>query len=201
MQTPPNYTEQQVIEIVTKITNIVSHGFKFGYYDVEDIKQHAWVEALKALPKYDAARPLPNFLYSHILKRLINLKRDKYKRSDPPCKNCHKAITYGGDSPCGAKFCERYNAWRSRNQVKQNLINVLDITNINDEKENNTKLPDTTLASAERSEIWAQLDAEMPVELYSIYLRLRAGCSVPKAQREELIAAARRILGVELEDG
>src|SRR5688500_13353992 len=126
---PSNMSEAQVLEAIEKTVRLVAASFRFGYFDVDDMRQQARLFALQALDKYDESRPLENFLYTHIKNRLINFKRDKYKRNDPPCQVCHGTIPGESTGHEDGALCARYRAWRKRNLSKQNIMNPLDISN------------------------------------------------------------------------
>ena len=72
--------EDELIAIVDKIANRFANTFKFGYHELEDMKQQAWQVALEGLKDYDGKRPLENFLWTHVRNRLYNFKRDNLKR-------------------------------------------------------------------------------------------------------------------------
>jgi DNA-directed RNA polymerase specialized sigma24 family protein len=59
----------------------ISPRFKFGYYDVDDLEQEAFILALDGFKRWDGVRPLENFLSVHIHNRLINFRRNRYHRS------------------------------------------------------------------------------------------------------------------------
>ena len=172
-----------------KAIALLAQTFVFGYFDSDDIRQEAYIFGLEALPRYDPSRPLENFLYSHIKNRLINFKRDKYHRTDPPCKICAEH----GKHPDGS-VCTKYAAWKKRNSSKQNLMRPLDIQNLSDENERAVRhcpniIDETTLTEARNL-----IDEHLSIELRSIYLRIRAGESVPKAKRVKLENALKEII-------
>jgi len=76
MKIPKGMTEQQVIETITKVADRQAAKFRFGYYEVEDMRQEAFIIAMDALDRYDEKRPLENFLAVHVNNRLKNFKRD-----------------------------------------------------------------------------------------------------------------------------
>lgn len=197
MKIPTNMTEAQVLCAIKRVVNILSTSFKFGYYDVEDIRQEATIFGIQGMEKYDESRPLENFLYTHIRNRLINFKRDKFRRNDPPCPSCHNAIAGATNHP-DKQYCEKYTCWRKRNMSKQNIMNPLDISNISDEKESRTRMPSSVVEDVERSELLKEIDRELPVELRSTYLQMRDGASVPKPKRLEVERAVMMILKGEL---
>ncbi len=78
MKIPPNMTEEQVITEITNVVNKMSHRYTFYGYEVDDIKQEAFIMCMDAMDRYDAARPLENFLSVHLSNRLKNFVRDNH---------------------------------------------------------------------------------------------------------------------------
>ena len=194
MKIPDGKTKEEVLAAIEKAVDILGPSFVFGYFDIDDIKQHGRMEAIKVLAteKYDPALPLENFLYSHIKFRLINLNRDKNKRSDTPCKSCHKGI------PCNdGVLCEKYTVWLKRNTAKANLIRPLNIGNISEEK--STTSASTVHQDAEIEEALRLIDEQLPVELRAVYLQMRAGVSVNKLKRLQVEREIKAILRGEIE--
>lgn len=72
-------TNEQM-QTIQEVINRISPKYKFGYYELDDIKQEAYIMALEAMEKYDGLRPLENFISKHLSNRLKTLKRDKYFR-------------------------------------------------------------------------------------------------------------------------
>jgi DNA-directed RNA polymerase specialized sigma24 family protein len=189
MRIPTNMTESQVIAIMEKVVSVLAPSFRFGHYDVDDIKQEGIYFAIQAMERYDESRPLENFLYSHVKNRLINLKRDKYRRNDSPCPNCHNAIDGHTEHPDG-QYCEKYISWRTRNMCKQSLMNPLDITSINYERDTNH----SAVYDVEVRELIELVDEFLPPDLRASLLQMRAGQSVPKSRRLEVERAVKQIL-------
>ena len=185
---PHGLTEKEVIEAMNKAIALLAQTFTFGYFDSDDIRQEAYIFGLEALVRYDPSRPLENFLYSHIKNRLINFKRDKYHRTDPPCKICAEY----GKHPDGST-CTKYLTWKKRNSSKQNLMRPLDIQNLSDENEKSVRHSHNIIDEATLAEVRAVIDSNLSVELRSIYLRIKAGESVPKAKRVKLENALKEL--------
>src|SRR5690348_9353769 len=85
------YSEAEVLDIIERVVKTLAAKFRFGYHEIEDMKQYGILCAIKVLSepnKYDVTKPLENFLYTHIRNRFINYKRDNYMRSEVPCKTC-----------------------------------------------------------------------------------------------------------------
>lgn len=168
----------EVIAIIDKIVSILGQGFSFGYFDINDIRQEARIFGLEAMARYDNKRPLENFLYSHIKNRLINFKRDKFHRSDPPCKICHEEGDHGN-----GEYCDKYKAWKKRNSSKQNLMRPCDITSVSDKSIERDSDIINDVATQEMLEL---IDEKLPVELRQVYLQLRSGVSISKAKKKQL---------------
>jgi DNA-directed RNA polymerase specialized sigma24 family protein len=195
---PKNKTEEEFLKIVDTIAQKLAKKFQFGYFTKEDIHQQIYVFALMGLEDYDETRPLENFLFSHIKNRLINYKRDKFKRTDAPCQLCYGKILGHTEHPDG-KFCEKFLVWEKRNIRKQNVILPLDITNISDEEESNTRYESSTLRDLEKKEMLLKIDKKLPSEFRATYLQMREGVHVPKSKRLEIENLIRTILGDDLD--
>lgn len=75
-------TEQAVIDQISIVVNRISPKYTFNGYDVDDIKQEAFIICMDALDRYDNKRPLENFLSVHLSNRLKNFVRDNYYTKD-----------------------------------------------------------------------------------------------------------------------
>lgn len=193
MKLPEGVTETEFLRATEKVIRILARSFVFGYFQLADIKQQATLFAIEAMERYDTSRSLEGFLYTHIKNRLINFRRDKFRRNDTPCKSCHNSIEGETEHP-DRQYCDKYKAWLKRNSAKQNIMNPLDITNISDENEPTTRSESTVVENVERSELLALIDMKLDPELRSIYLQMQAGESVPKAKREQVEKAVLDIL-------
>jgi len=197
VQVPKGMTEEQVVEIVDGILRTLSYSFRFGYFDLEDIKQQGWIYAIEALPNYkpDIA-PLENFLRSHIRNRFLNLKRDKLSRHTPPCPSCpfFDPDCLKSKNQCSAfedkSECEKFSGWEKRNQSKKNLVQPLDISNIRDENERNMRRFGNVHEKTVTDELFSIIDRNLPVSMRSDFRKMMEGVHIPKPRRvviEELI--------------
>lgn len=185
MNYPPGVTEEQFLDAVNKACDILARSFAFGFYDADDIRQEASVFAIEAIQRYDRSRPLANFIYTHIKNRLINFKRDRFHRNDPPCGICAE-----GTKHADGNYCDKYLAWKARNAAKQSLMKPIDL---GDRDDVDAVCEDLT-ENLSRDEILSKIDVGLPVELRSTYLRMLAGESVPKGKRDAVAAKLREIL-------
>jgi RNA polymerase sigma factor (sigma-70 family) len=82
MKIPKNMTEQQVLDQITIVVDRISSKYTFHGYEVDDIKQEAFIICMDALDRYDQKRPLENFLSVHLSNRLKNFIRDNFYTKD-----------------------------------------------------------------------------------------------------------------------
>ena len=78
MKIPKNMTEQEVMQKINIVVNRISPKYTFNGYEVDDIKQEAFIICMDALDRYDELRPLENFLSVNLSNRLKNFVRDNY---------------------------------------------------------------------------------------------------------------------------
>ncbi len=78
MKIPKNMTEQEVVDQINIVVNRISARYTFHGYEVDDIKQEAFIICMDALDRYDQKRPLENFLSVHLSNRLKNFVRDNF---------------------------------------------------------------------------------------------------------------------------
>ena len=186
---PENYTEDEVVEILQRISSQLSRAFHFGYYDIEDMTQEGILEGIKALPSYKSElSSLDTFLYNHIRNRFKNMKRNKLERKSPPCVQC---ITLHGECEYDDQTdCKKWKGWIERNDSKRILTEspIMDTyEGINYEKHDIVE----SFAIREASNL---LDKHMPIGLRADYLRLLDGTHIPKARRIKVYKIAFKIL-------
>jgi RNA polymerase sigma factor (sigma-70 family) len=78
MNTPPNMTDEEVLEKINLVVGRIAPRYTFNGYEVDDIKQEAFIICMEALKRYDCKRPLENFLSVNLSNRLKNFIRDNY---------------------------------------------------------------------------------------------------------------------------
>lgn len=75
-------TYDQLMNQIEIVINRIAPRYTFNTYDVNDIKQEAFIICMDALQRYDQKRPLENFLSVHLSNRLKNFVRDNYYTKD-----------------------------------------------------------------------------------------------------------------------
>jgi DNA-directed RNA polymerase specialized sigma subunit len=186
-------SESEFLQVLENITKRLAHKFRFGYHDIEDMKQQAAIFALEGLERYDNARPLENFLWTHVRNRLFNYKRNNYQRPDKPCLNCplYDPQYIKSTNQC-SKFtnkhdCEPYNVWAERNIAKKNIMqpSYIDYDIAHSNSFDNI---------IQNDEIIKFLDANIHSDFREYYLRLRHGEKIPKQQLKKLQAHIKNIM-------
>jgi len=196
---PKKVDENELLKVIDIITKKLAYKFKFGYHDIEDMKQQICIFALEGLKNYDHTRPLENFLWTHVRNRLFNYKRDNYQRPDKPCYTCplfDKTLSIC-TKYSNKNDCDLYSSWSKRNESKKNLMHLTTIEEVKDYS--NIFLNNESL-SLENQEILKILDEELSGEFRSIYLKLKGGSKVSKSDKDKLLSKIQEILWQKKED-
>jgi len=97
MKIPKNMTEEETLDKINLVVDRISPKYTFFGYDVNDIKQEAFIICVEALERYDQKRPLENFLSVNLSNRLKNFVRDNFGNAKDIEKkkiSCPTAITH-----------------------------------------------------------------------------------------------------------
>ena len=196
---PKGISENEFVSIVNNIANQLCDKFKFGYYERDDIRQECFIEAIDALDRYDSNRPLPNFLYIHIRNRLCNLKRKKFFRLEKPCHKCPLNAYIAKEDKCTAYEdkldCKFYDLWVKKNSSKQNIMNPIGITYLNnDNVERKMQNDGKVLENVAYNEILVIIDDNISVGMRKYWLQQRAGIKIVKKYYDMLIQEIHMIL-------
>jgi len=197
VQNQKQINEEDLLETIDIISKKLSYKFKFGYHEIEDMKQQISVFAIEGLQNYDHKRPLENFLWTHVRNRLFNFKRDNYQRPDKPCNTCPFFDKHSGDSSkdClkykNKNDCDLYNSWHSRNNAKKNLMYLNTIEELKDYLSNKDK---NQTDSAEEQELLDILDEKLYGETREIYLKIKMGTKVYKTEFNKLLNKIKELI-------
>jgi DNA-directed RNA polymerase specialized sigma subunit len=190
-----NITEEEFLDAVDKISKKLIYKFKFGYHEIEDMKQQATIFALQGLKNYDSSRPLENFLWTHVRNRLFNFKRDNYYRPDNVCIGCkyYDPDMKKSSNQC-AKFsdkneCEIYSSSLNRNTIRKNLMKPNHI----DTEHNNIRPTNNISNIITNEEILQIIEDNIDTKFRMSYLKLKGG---DKILRSELVKLQNHIYGI-----
>lgn len=197
---PKGCTEEQVTEDIIYVVGKLSKHFRFGYHEIEDMKQEGFVFALECLPYYDPkCASLRTFLYTHVRNQFINMKRDKYFNKQPPCYSCifYDAKNKFGNNNCAEfnnkKECQRYQKWISLNESKKSLVQPSNYELFYNH-DNYGIVPDNILEDLYTKEIFQIIDDNLPISLRHDYCRLRQGVRLSEYKKDIVIQAIKKIL-------
>ena len=201
MKLPKGYTETEVLEVFERIATRIAKKFKFGYHEVEDMKQQIFLEILKPdkngitiLEKFDPEKgnSLDSFLWIHARNRLHNFKRDNYSRLDKPCFNCPLKAYKNKECTKYSKItdCEYYYRWFRRNEKKKTLIGSNNISNSEVHQEEKYS-PDESLFAGE---IYKLIDKHIPISQRPEWIKFTNKIKIPKVKREKLMESIIQIL-------
>lgn len=199
MHIPPNHTTESVMADILHVTTALAKNMRFGYHEIEDLKQEGFIFALNCLSKYDPTKSsLRTFLYTHVRFRFINLKRSQYQRLSPPCSQC---VFYCESSELRSSKClefaekdecVKYRGWLRRNTRKRNLMDTGDGTTVHNEFCHSILHEYDEVDIREILEI---IDVHLSSELRVDFCRMRDGVGVSKKRRLSVEKAILEICG------
>jgi len=175
--------EEDFLKALDTISKKLIYKFKFGYHEIEDMKQQAAIFALEGLENYDNKRPLENFLWTHVRNRLFNFKRDNYFRPENVCVNCpfYDPKNLKSTNQCAQyknkNDCSLYSQWINRNTIKKNLMKPI---NIDHEQNNLLNSASDVFNNISNSELISIIENNIETKYRETYLRLKGGAKVSK---------------------
>jgi len=190
MKIPNNYDEHEVIEIIQTIANKLATKFKFGYHDIEDMKQQAMLFACEGLENYDGIRPLENFLWVHVKNRLYNFKRNNYSRPNKPCDNCPFKAYVNGECTKYADMtsCDLYAKWIARNDKKKTLMSTYEYHDIN------FSATEDFIDSITSKRIFNLIDQNIPIHMREDWIRFINKAKLTKSKKDILLEYIQSII-------
>lgn len=190
-------TEEELLQTIDTISKKLAYKFKFGYHEIEDMRQQISVFAIEGLANYDYKRPLENFLWTHVRNRLFNFKRDNYQRPDKPCTSCpfFRPNDPSFPSTC-EKFtdtteCQEFMTWHTRNNSKKNLMYL---NTVEDIKEYLVNYANDHVEHVSNNEILQIIEEELYGDARKVYLKLKTGIKITKPEMIILINEIKEIV-------
>jgi len=188
-------SEQEIVEIIDRISARLGPKFKFGYHTNEDMRQQASLFAWEGMNSWDGIRPLENFLWIHVRNRLYNFKRNNYGRPEKPCEHCplkaYDPECKNSKSTC-TKFdnlmdCTLYKGWTDRNASKRNLMSSYTVLF---DKPAEADVADAVFSK----EMFNLLDTQMPVPAREDWIRFINNLKITKVRRQKILDEISNIL-------
>jgi DNA-directed RNA polymerase specialized sigma24 family protein len=197
----PGHSQTQVLAIIDRVAAKLAPNYYVGYFDRDDLAQECRCFALEALSRYDPrpgpdgkpTKPLENFLYKHTRNRLVNLRRDCYRRADYPCPLCKDATDYNTGHP-DRRYCDRHVNWQRTQDRKAALMAGGGWQVLAEERQWDAGGEADPAGQAEVRDALRLIDAELDLDMRADYLRMRAGQLIDRDRRRAVEAAVREIL-------
>lgn len=194
---PPGKTEEEVLRCIERVVRLLAPSFAFGVYDVEDICQIGRMEAIALLAKgkYDPTRPLENFLFTHVRRRLLNVRREFMRTDSVGCRGCYRLWLAGSRDACGkgAEGCAQFARWRVGQEKRGKVMRAVSVDRVA-EHDGALTQQDTVADTAAGEELLRLIDERLPIDLRGDYLRMRAGVHVRQSRKELVREAVANIL-------
>jgi len=172
--------EQEVMDVINNIANRLASKFKFGYHEMDDMKQQARLFAWEGIEKWDGIRPLENFLWTHVRNRLYNYKRNNYSRPEKPCLSCPLFVNKECSKFDDERDCDLIKGWTDRNDSKRNLMSSYSTIYESLSRSHQSDLFDD-------KELLELVDDNMPIEYREDWIRLTHSLKLPKVRQTALV--------------
>tara|TARA_Y100001938_G_scaffold150688_1_gene242824 strand:+ start:2207 stop:2803 length:597 start_codon:yes stop_codon:yes gene_type:complete len=188
-------TEEEVLKVIDKTVAYLAPSFKFGYFDIEDMKQEGFIFCLDALKSFnfkksnqdELSNALFTFLKTHVRWRFLNMRRKQLARIEPPACSCDLCKT---DS-ANRLDCKKYSNWVKRNMAKRSLMEPFDVDELySKEVSGNLNFTDSLTSS----EVRKILDQHIPAAIRVDYRKFIDGDSLSKNKVENLVQEIKNIL-------
>jgi len=179
--------EDELISTINRIADRFASTYKFGYHEIEDLKQQAWQVALEGLKDYDGQRSLSNFLWTHVRNRLYNFKRDNYFRPEKPCDRCPLLVNDKCTKFNDRMECDLYARWQKRTEKRKSLMSSVEYNDFNYNE-------DDLVSKLDNQELFKKIDAAIPVELREYWIRFIYNLKLHKNKREQILLEIKLIL-------
>tara|TARA_Y100000592_G_scaffold100659_1_gene181806 strand:- start:10634 stop:11290 length:657 start_codon:yes stop_codon:yes gene_type:complete len=188
-------TEEEVLDIIKKTVDYLAPSFRFGYYDIDDMRQEGTIFCLEALPSFNFDRSIQDnvgdalltFLKTHVRWRFLNMRRKSLTRVEPPPCDCKLCKT---DS-ANRLDCKKYSNWVKRNTAKRSLMEPFDVNDIYSADASFVPNIDESILS---SDIMSILNEHVPSHMRSDYRKFVEGVTLPKTKKEKLVLKIKSIL-------
>lgn len=154
------------LKTILEVIDRIAPKYTFGYYDVDDIKQEAYIICVEGLESYDDSRPFQNFISKHLSNRLKTLVRNKYTRKNIESERHEKL-----------------------NESKKNLMDLLSYDPSYEWEE------EDQVEKLSNKEALEKIRAELSPAMRNDFDRLANGVSIQSARKTSLFKRVREILG------
>jgi DNA-directed RNA polymerase specialized sigma24 family protein len=151
-----NNIDEETMKLIQRVIDIHAPCYNVSGYELEDIKQEAFIICMGIIKKWDGIRPLENFLVISLSHRLKTFVRDKGKLQ-------------GG-------FAD----------INQKIQSPIDIDNVDWDTERALISEDNVAADVDYRDLVRAIDQYLPISLRKDYLQMRAGVKINRSRQEKI---------------
>jgi len=195
MKPPKGLTEEEVLHIIERAVSYLAPSFKFGYFDIDDMKQEGTIFCIEALPSFnfkksnqdDVKDALLTFLKTHVRWRFLNMRRKSLTRLEPPLCDCELCK----EDSANRLDCKKYSNWVQRNMAKRSLMEPFDVDEIHTR---DVSFEDNFNEKVLSTDIINILNQHIPASIRTDYRMFIDGVKIPKNKRDNLIQHMKEIL-------
>lgn len=147
---------EETLEIITRMVNIHAPCYRVAGYELEDIKQEAYIICLGIYSKWDGVRPLENYLSISLSNKLKTLVRDKLKLQG------------------------------SYADANQKIMSPIDLDLVDWNLEGALIGADNVSEDIEYRDLVKAIDQYLPVQLRRDYLQMMAGVPINRGRQNKI---------------
>lgn len=155
----------EMMGVMERVIAIHAPCYEVAGYEVDDIKQEAFILCMNIIEKWDGIRPLENFLVVSLSRKLKSFVRDKRKLQ--------------------GNYAD----------INERIMRPIDIDSVDWDSERCLIEPDNVGASIEYGDLLRGIDGCLPVGLRGDYLRMRAGVEIGRGRQKKIREYISRFLG------
>lgn len=197
---------EKIIEAVEKFSSYLASVYKFGFYEIDDLKQEAMVRAFQAMNNgtYDESKDLDQYLFMTVKNHFKNIHRKYRQQNKPPCLTCplydpgfksslNQCVEYADKNDC-----EPFNSFNNKYKNRLSLLQPSDIATISEDDKNQLVIEYNLLEDLSQTELFDYVDKNISPEIRGDFLRMLSGV---KINSENTKRVQREVVAILIEGG
>lgn len=197
--------KEKVVEIVEEFSGYLGQVYKFGFYELEDMKQEAILRCLEAVnnKNYDNTKSLKQYLFMVTKNHFKNLLRKYRQKNEPPCLTCPffdpgmKTSVNQCNKFLNKEDCKEFSDFKQKCATRESILSPCDIHNLSDEEKERLVINIDTLDTIADTELYIYIDKHLNPSMRSDFLRLLSGINI----REDNKKTIQREIALIIRDG
>lgn len=177
---------EKVIEAVEKFSGYLASVYKFGFFEIDDLKQEAMVRAFQVVNNgtYDESKDLDQYLFTAVKNHFKNIHRKYRQKNEPPCLTCplfdpgFKSSLNQCREYADKNDCEPFNSFNNKYKNRQSLLQPADIASISETDKEQLVIEYNLLDDLAQTELYDYVDKNISPEIRSDFLRMLSGIKI-----------------------